>query len=219
MQSHQFWLEKWQSGQIGFHLNEVNPLLTGYWPELEARAKVLVPLCGKSKDLIWLAKKGHKVVGVELSDIAIRDFFAENQLSFDLNWYDGVAYYQARELDILLIEQDFFEFKEVDFDACFDRAALVALPPTLRAPYAQHLNLRLKPKATLLVVSIDYAYQDKDTRASSPPFNVADDEVIRYWPNANAPVFKQDLFQQNSRYADKGYSSFEEKVWAIKFDQ
>lgn len=209
-----FWLEKWQSGQIGFHLDEVNPLLVEYWPELNHGSKVLVPLCGKTKDLIWLAEQGYKVVGVELSDIAIRDFFEENQLTYEQAWYDGVAYYQAKELDILLIEQDFFEFSEADFDACYDRASLVAITQSARPSYIQHLKQRLKPSAKMMLVTLDYAYQD-GREAHSPPYNVMDNEVFEYWPSVKKPLFTQDLFSLNSRYKVKGYSYFTEKVWLI----
>jgi len=215
LHSNKFWLEKWQSGNIGFHLDEVNALLREYWPKLDAGAKVLVPLCGKTKDLIWLAEQGLKVVGIEVSDIAIRDFFSENKLSYDLSWYDGVAYYQAKERDILLIEQDFFEFREADFDACYDRASLVALPQSIRAVYSEHLKQRLSPHSHLLLVTIDYSYQDEGKLASSPPFNVTDEEVSGYWPIKNGPLYKQDLFSQNPRYKSKGYRFFDETVWLI----
>lgn len=215
MHSNKFWLEKWQSGKIGFHLDEVNPLLLEHWPKLADGAKVLVPLCGKTKDLIWLAEQGLKVVGIEVSDIAIRDFFTENDLAYNLSWYDGVAYYQAKNLDILVIEQDFFEFQEKDFDACYDRASLVALPEYLRADYSKHLKQRLKADSQLLLVTIDYAFQDHDQLASSPPYNVTDDEVSLYWSIQNGPVYKEDLFSQNPRYAAKGYRFFDEKVWLI----
>ena len=209
-----FWLEKWQSGQIGFHLDKVNPLLVEYWPKLNEGSKVLVPLCGKAKDLIWLAEQGVKVVGIELSDIAIRDFFKENLLSYEQSWYDGVAYYQAKELDILLIEQDFFEFAETDFDACYDRASLVAITKEARPRYTHHLKQRLKSNAHLMLITLDYAYQD-GREANSPPFNLLDDEVLEYWPIAEKPIFSQDLFCQNPRYKAKGYSYFSEKVWLI----
>ena len=78
----EFWHKKWASNQIGFHLPEVNPYLQRHWPELRSRqtARVLVPLCGKSLDLAWLAGRGHQVLGVELSEKAIEDFFSEHQI-------------------------------------------------------------------------------------------------------------------------------------------
>lgn len=215
MQNNKFWIEKWQTGQIGFHLEEVNPLLIEFWPKLAQGKTVLVPLCGKSKDLVWLAQQGLKVVGVELSEVAIKDFFKENRLTYNRVLENGVMYYQAKELSILLVQQDFFEFKQSDFDACYDRAALVAFPANMRVAYSQHLKKRLKPDAITLLVTLDYAYQDQNKLAQSPPFNVCDEEVVNYWPSQLSPVFEQSLYELNSRYAAKGYQFFDEKVWLI----
>mgnify|MGYP000992455332 CR=1 FL=1 len=64
---HGFWLERWRNGQIGFHNSEVNGMLLRHHAQLGAAARVLVPLCGKSLDMGWLAAQGHEVVGIELS--------------------------------------------------------------------------------------------------------------------------------------------------------
>ena len=79
----EFWLQRWQNSEIGFHRDEVNPNLLEYIDALGLKTgdSVLVPLCGKSKDMVWLAQRGVNVVGVELSEIAIAAFFEENQLS------------------------------------------------------------------------------------------------------------------------------------------
>lgn len=65
-----FWQARWQRNEIGFHLSEVNPYLLRHWPTLglSADSRVLVPLCGKSLDLSWLAGQGHAVLGVELAE-------------------------------------------------------------------------------------------------------------------------------------------------------
>jgi thiopurine S-methyltransferase len=75
----EFWHERWEANQLGFHQTEVNPLLREHWPKLcvPKGASVFVPLCGKSLDMVWLRAAGHPVVGVEISPIAIRDFFAD----------------------------------------------------------------------------------------------------------------------------------------------
>ncbi|MEA9481868.1 hypothetical protein VC290_16130, partial [Xanthomonas campestris] len=72
-----FWLQRWQDGQTGFHQDEVMPLLQKHWPALQlpAHARVLVPLCGKTLDLHWLAAQGHRVLGVEISPLAVTQFF------------------------------------------------------------------------------------------------------------------------------------------------
>ena len=80
---HNFWHERWQSNQLGFHQDATNQRLMTYWPQLAlaAGSTVLVPLCGKSLDMAWLAAQGHKVLGIELSQIAVDAFFSENKLT------------------------------------------------------------------------------------------------------------------------------------------
>ena len=71
----EFWLERWQQNQIGFHQARVNPYLQQFWPQLgiAQTGRVFVPLCGKSSDMLWLRAQGHEVVGVEFSELAVRD--------------------------------------------------------------------------------------------------------------------------------------------------
>ena len=69
-----FWLQRWQEGQIGFHRSDVMPLLEKHWPSLQlpAGSRVLVPLCGKSLDMHWLAAQGHAVLSVDASGVGLR---------------------------------------------------------------------------------------------------------------------------------------------------
>ena len=92
-----FWLERWSRDEIGFHQADGNPLLAAHWPTLELPpdAQVLVPLCGKTPDMAWLAARGHAVIGVELSDKAARAFFAEQQLQPEIRQRDGFTVYSA----------------------------------------------------------------------------------------------------------------------------
>ncbi|KAM7294403.1 thiopurine S-methyltransferase [Ixodes scapularis] len=43
-------------------------------------AQVFVPLCGKAVELKWFYDKGHRVVGVEVVEAPVREFFDENAL-------------------------------------------------------------------------------------------------------------------------------------------
>ena len=49
-----FWHERWQKKETGFHQPAVNDLLQLYWPRLglEAGSEVFVPLCGRSLDMV-----------------------------------------------------------------------------------------------------------------------------------------------------------------------
>jgi hypothetical protein len=68
-------------GQIGFHEGAPNAFLQEHVAKLGASRQVLVPLCGKSEDLAFLAARGHAVVGVELVEDAVRAFFSEHGLT------------------------------------------------------------------------------------------------------------------------------------------
>ncbi|WP_258879706.1 universal stress protein, partial [Pseudomonas aeruginosa] len=77
-----FWHARWANNQIGFHLDEINPYLMRHLSRLRLQAgeRILVPLCGKTLDLAWLAAQGLEVLGVELSEKAVSDFFEEHDL-------------------------------------------------------------------------------------------------------------------------------------------
>jgi thiopurine S-methyltransferase len=169
-----FWHQRWASNQIGFHLAAPNPQLVQYWERLgaPAGATVLVPLCGKSNDLGWLAEQGQDVVGVELSSVACEAFFAERGI--EPTAVRRGAHLARRDGPVTLLEGDFFAFvpdQPVAF--VYDRAASIALPPDLRPRYFAHLRSLLAPGARLLVVTLDYPQADR----SGPPFAVPEDEL------------------------------------------
>lgn len=171
---HDFWHQRWQEGRIGFHQHQVNDWLKRYWPKLQLApgARVLVPLCGKSLDMLWLREQGHEVLGVELSDIACRDFFLEQGVEVTPIAVDN---YHRRERDgITLLTADLFELPWEVFrgvGAVYDRAGLVALPPALRRRYAQRLCQRIASGATMLLVTLEFAGEN------GPPFAVLENEV------------------------------------------
>ena len=78
-----FWHDRWRNDEIGFHQRKFNRHLVKHWPTFgsQPEARVFVPLCGKSLDLIWLAERGHAVVGCEISEIAVASFFGEAGLT------------------------------------------------------------------------------------------------------------------------------------------
>jgi len=75
------WLERWEVGRTGWHEAEGNSKLKEHWRATGRR--VLVPMCGKSADMKWLADQGNQVFGVELSHLAIEAFFAEQGLDYE----------------------------------------------------------------------------------------------------------------------------------------
>jgi len=171
-----FWQERWARNQLGFHLPEVNPYLERHWPSLALAegAKVLVPLCGKSLDLMWLATQGHRVLGVELSEQAVEAFFSEQSLTPRITQRGVFTVYQADLIEVWC--GDFFALDAevlADCTAVYDRAALIALPPLMRSQYTEQLNNMLRPGCQGLLITLDY----DQTQKAGPPFAVTDEEV------------------------------------------
>lgn len=174
---HDFWHQKWKNNEIGFHREEINEFLQKYYPldQLSSTPKVFVPLCGKSIDMLWLNQRGAHVVGCELSLLACQQFFAENNLSVDT--YESDEFVQLKHNSIELLSGDFFKlgFSELgNIDFCYDRAALVALPPELRIQYAQKMAELLPTGALYLLITYKYGENSK----IGPPFSVDSNEVI-----------------------------------------
>lgn len=210
MITNEFWLERWQAGRIGFHLEGVNPKLVDYWPSLAKQSHVLVPLCGKTNDMIWLAEQGYQVTGVELSSLAIIEFIGDNDLTYETEHLGELKIHQINELPIRLVEGDYFHFQETQFDACYDRAAMVAMPATLRKKYVEHTLARLKDEAFLLLIALCYE-GDKQ----GPPFSVEDTEITQLWGNKIRKLASENLLETQAEYRDSEYTRFEESVWHI----
>jgi thiopurine S-methyltransferase len=169
-----FWFTRWQQGRIGFHEGAPNDFLVNNLDRLAGYRRVLVPLCGKAEDLAFLASHGHEVVGVELVEHAVQQFFLEHQATPVVSERSGMRHYAAGAIEIFV--GDFFAATAEligSIDAIYDRAALVALPPDMRARYADHLR-RITPAAQReLLVSLEYPPDAEQ----GPPFSVPEAEV------------------------------------------
>ena len=171
-----FWHQRWHDNQIGFHQSAPTPLLLEHWPALgvPAGAKVFVPLAGKSLDMAWLASQGYAVLGVELSPLAIAQFFAEHGLQPDIRDSRYGRHYAAGGIE--LVNGDAFGLDADalrDCAAVFDRAALIALPPELRVRYARAPYANLPAGCRGLLVTLEYPQAERE----GPPFSVPEDEV------------------------------------------
>jgi thiopurine S-methyltransferase len=175
-----FWLERWRLNQIGFHQAAFNARLVTYWPKLALPigAPVFVPLCGKSRDMVWLAGAGHPVIGVELSSAAIEAFFDEAGAPHTRRQQRNLTLYRGGDVSIYCC--DFFDLTPAELigvRGVFDRGALVALPPGMRRRYVEHLLAILPARAEILLLTIEY----DQNLAPGPPFSVPGDEVMELY--------------------------------------
>ncbi len=206
------WLGRWNQGRTGWHEPAGNEGLKTHWPELPEGSSVLVPLCGKTPDLHWLAERGHVVVGVELSDIAIAAFFADHDLEFERESNDSLDRYTAKNYPITVYCGDYFSFQSPAFDALYDRGALVALPKDLRPRYVEHIRQLLRPDATRLVITLEY---DQDV-VNGPPFSVPAGEIAGYWDDLVRVGEKSDIDNCPPKFRKAGLTDILEVVWLAR---
>jgi thiopurine S-methyltransferase len=177
-----FWLGRWERGETGWHQNEVEAGLIQGFAGL-APTRVLVPLCGKSLDLAWIAAQGHEVLGVELSAMACDAFFAENKIPFKKSVQGPFTCYEAPKFKIL--NGNFFDLSAAELGkigAIYDRAALIALPIELREKYAAHMTQIIKNCGTesgfrFLQIILQRTPHDE----KGPPFSISPAELERLY--------------------------------------
>ncbi|MBI1175250.1 MAG: thiopurine S-methyltransferase [Sideroxydans sp.] len=211
-----FWLERWEREEIGFHQDEVNPHLARHWPTLSpaAGSTVFVPLCGKSLDMVWLHNHGHPVVGVELSPVAVESFFAENGYTPTTRETRDFRQFEAGGIRILC--GDFFDLTAGDLkdvDAVFDRASLVALPPEMRQRYSNHLMEILPSRTHILLITFEY----DQAAMPGPPFSVSPEEVhALYREHAEIKLLEQvDILEATPRFKARGLDHLHENVFLL----
>lgn len=174
-----FWHQRWQDHNIGFHEGKPNALLVRHLARLSLKQgdRVFVPLCGKTYDLAYLRSQGFKLVGVELSAIAIDELFKELGIIPTIREVGTLKHYSASSIDIFV--GDFFALDTQilgKVDAVFDRAALVALPDEMRQRYSNKLQA-LTPTAPQLLIVFEY----QQAQMKGPPFSISTDEVTTHY--------------------------------------
>lgn len=210
-----YWLDKWQSNDIAFHEREVTPDLINYLPELQLRPGeyIFIPLCGKTKDMLWLAENGFHVIGAELSDIACRDFFSELNITPQITKHPRFTKYQHNNIELLC--GDLFELTKADFPtihAVYDCKALIALPPELRKKYLDQIVSCLGTNIKILLLT-----RETPCKVNPPPFPVSKNEVDSlYGPYFNVKQLKQiPISNIPDRLIKKGYTEMTESVYFI----
>lgn len=213
----QFWLDRWQNQEIGFHLDGVNPLLERHWSALDAPAgcAVFVPLCGKSLDLVYLRRLGHPVVGVELSALAVGQFFAENGLEPRVAERGPLRVFEAG--GITLYQGDLFALTPADLPAIgavYDRASLIALPPERQPAYAEHLLALVPEAAPILLIALDYPAGEMQ----GPPFSTPAAQVERlYGPRRAIDALEVlDALADSPALRARGLTALGETAWRLR---
>jgi thiopurine S-methyltransferase len=206
-----FWHQRWQANEIGFHQSEANPLLVTYFKELALAqgSRVFVPLCGKTLDIAWLLSNGYRVAGAELSELAITQLFDELGVEPKITDIGKIKHYHAPDIDIFV--GDIFDINRQmlgPVDAVYDRAALVALPETVRSRYTKHLTDITGNAPQLLI-----AYEYDQSLMDGPPFSISAEEVKRHY-NGSYAISALSSVEVTGRLKGRGTTT--ETVWLLK---
>lgn len=214
---HGFWHDRWERGEIGFHQPHVHAQLQKLWPDLKLPegSTGFVPLSGKTRDMRWLAERGHKVIGAELSELAVRDFFADCGLSPAVTRSGPFQVFEAGPFKIY--QGDFFELREDALHgvaACYDRAAMIALPPEMRPRYAETLARLLPPEAVILVISLEYP----EGQIKGPPFSVTREDVRALYDRQFeiAILEERDGLAASDNLKQRGVTKLEEIAYLLR---
>lgn len=223
----EFWIERWQRGETGFHQTVTNPYLSYYYgekgPGLDKRRglKVFLPLCGKSHDMAWLVQNGYSVLGNECSEIAVRDFFENSNLSYTSTQSGKHTKYVAKrdnfdQVALEIFQGDFFDLSTEDLSGVsdvFDRAALIALPEDLRVLYVEKMAEILVPGIRTLLVTLNYPQHEMN----GPPFSVSEDEVTTlYSQYFNVEkLLSKNILSDEERFQQRGLTALTETVYKL----
>lgn len=206
-----FWHQKWEQNEIGFHRPTVNPLLISHFGALNLvkGSRIFLPLCGKTLDIGWLLANSYRVVGVELSEMAVRQLFIGLGVEPQVTKNSGMQCYHAENIDIFV--GDLFHLTATmlgPVDAIYDRAALVALPEAIRSRYTTHL-MALTHKTPQLLICFEY----DQTLLEGPPFSIGSAEIDRHY----AASYELRLLESTEVSGGlKGECAARENVWLLK---
>lgn len=207
----EYWHNRWDKEQTGWHRAIYNDLLLKHWPSINAPSggQVIVPLCGKSLDMLWLAEQGYNVVGLEMVEQAVQAFFEENKLETVSNEIGKHIKYSSPQFTIF--QGDLFDLEAgvVQADAWYDRAAMVALPNSLRENYVKQICQQTKPGASGLLITFAYPQEQMD----GPPFALHDEDVLRFFADGFEVECLEKIDLEDEK--DRGLSNVTSTVFKI----
>jgi thiopurine S-methyltransferase len=206
-----FWKGRWDSKQIGFHEGKPNDLLVAHADRFAPKSRILVPLAGKAADLAWLAERGHEIVGVEFVKSPIDALFEGIEVREHLlGRHDA---FTARGITMVL--GDMFDMKPDalgTFDAIYDRAALIAVEPTMRKSYVATCRALLKPSGVTLLIAFSY----DQTKAPGPPFSVDSGKVHELFTGRTIQALETRPASVTPRLRESGIEFIEETAYLIQ---
>ncbi|XP_029637123.1 probable thiopurine S-methyltransferase isoform X4 [Octopus sinensis] len=178
---HGYWINRWTTKNIPFHQEEMHVSLEKHLDKfIDGRngIKIFFPLCGKCVDMKKLADKGHNIVGVDIAEQALQEFFTDQNLEYtveELKDNTGKLF-ASKDGKIKLYCMDMFKFSkdfEGQFNAIWDRGALEAISPKTRIRYAQVIKQLLSSDCHDMIAAMRY----DPSLFQGPPYNVTEEDI------------------------------------------
>jgi len=190
------WKNRWSANNIGWHRNNINNFLEEFWSlikrDLPQQPKACVPLCGKTLDLKMLYDAGCEVVGVEVSELAVSQFFQEQNLEYDASKIDGIDVWQTKDKRLRIYLMDLYQFprmKDDEFDFIWDRGSFVAINREDRKKYVSTMAQLMKVGGVHLLEFFIYNPEEY----SGPPHSSTKEELTQLWSATHAVEFLTQL--------------------------
>jgi len=212
----QYWQARWATGQSQWHSNKHQEYLEKYLDQLsetssEGKMRILLPMCGKCPDLMYLYEKGHTVIGVEGVPFVVEQLFRENKVDHVKTSLPELKGWKFKSKDgrLTVYACDFFLVTPAilgPIDAVYDRGALEAIPAQERTLYVNVMRNLLGPEFRYIL----NAYEYDDTLFQGPPRNLPRDEVWKLF----ADFCEVDILEE----VDKSESGMErfQLEWMVK---
>jgi SAM-dependent methyltransferase len=145
-----FWDTRFRDGVTPWDAGGAPPRLVAWLAEKKSPLKVLIPGCGTGYETRLFAERGHDVLAIDFSEVAMQT--ARSHLG---------------PLAGLVRQADFFQLREEPFDLVYERAFLCALPRPLWPQWARRVAELVRPGGELA----GFFFFDDNERG--PPFGVS----------------------------------------------
>ncbi|KAF6162339.1 hypothetical protein GIB67_008468 [Kingdonia uniflora] len=151
------WEKCWEQGLTPWDLNEPTPILLDLLQKGSIPSgRVLVPGCGSGYDVVTMAGPDRYIVGLDISDNAIRK-------ARELYLSSPKASYFA------FLKEDFFTWNPTElFDLIFDYTFFCAIEPSMRSTWGSRVQDLLKPDGELITLMFPIS-----DHVGGPPYKVS----------------------------------------------
>ncbi|XP_043921204.1 thiopurine S-methyltransferase isoform X2 [Protopterus annectens] len=214
------WLNRWENKQTPFHMNEAHKMLKKYVDVMlngKDHLRILFPLCGKAVDMKWLADLGHKIVGIEVSEKAILEFFTEQSVSYSkeaVSDVPGATLFKSSDGKISIYCCSIYDVSSSfigKFDGIWDRGSLVAISPCDRQRYSELMLSLMEDDCCYLLEAFDY-----DPRLhKGPPFFVPFSAIEELYGSTCNIKFLEAADMLTDRQREWGLDYFIQNIYMI----